>query len=93
MTSPREIIPATPPLVEETLVTAPRSPVTLGAGAKCTQCGNVIRHMPVFLRNITCRDCYGLERYKRGETSMIGAGRKVPAPTTEIVPESAFPPR
>ncbi|PQV63616.1 hypothetical protein B1R32_11082 [Abditibacterium utsteinense] len=83
MTSQREIIPATPPLVEEALIAAPRSKTVSGAGAKCTQCGNIIRHMPIFLRNITCRDCYGLERYKRGETSMIGPERKVPAPATE----------
>ncbi len=89
MTSQREIIPATPPLIEEKLVASPRSKATLGAGAKCTQCGNIIRHMPVFLQNITCRDCYGLERYKRGETSMIGAGRKVPEPATESVPAAS----
>ena len=87
MTSPREIVPVTPPLAEETL-SAPRSKTTHGAGAKCTQCGQVIRHMPVFLQNITCRACYGLDRYKRGETSMIGAGRKVPEPATEVAADS-----
>ncbi len=87
MTSQREIVPVTPLLVEETLIAAPGSKKSPVSGAKCTQCGNVIRYMPVFLKNITCRDCYGLERYKRGETSMIGGGRKVPAPTTESTPE------
>lgn len=83
----REIVPATPPLAEASL-SAPRSQKSSPAGAKCTQCGQVIRHMPVFLQNITCRDCYGLDRYKRGETSMIGAGRKVPEPAAEIAPDS-----
>jgi len=92
MTSQREIIPATPLLIEETLIAAPRSHTVSGACAKCTQCGNVIRHMPMFLRNITCRDCYGLERYKRGETSMIGGGRKVPAPPTESALDSPVAP-
>lgn len=83
MKSQREPVPATPPLVEEKLVAAPRSQSR--AGAKCTQCGQVIPHMSMFLKNVTCRECYGLERYKRGETSMIGTGRKIPAPTTEPV--------
>ena len=83
MTSQREPIAATPPLVEEKLVASPRS--KFSAGAKCTQCGNLIPHMSMFLKNVTCRECYGLDRYKRGETSMIGAGRKVPAPATEPV--------
>lgn len=87
MFSHREIVPATPPVTEETL-SGPRPKKSPVSGAKCTQCGNVIRHMPVFLQNITCRDCYGLDRYKRGETSMIGAGRKVPEPAAEIAPES-----
>ena len=33
--------------------------------AKFTQCGKTMRHMAMFLKNITCRDCYGLERYGR----------------------------
>ncbi len=78
MTPQRKLTPATPPLVEEKLTAAPRQTVS---GAKCTQCGHVIRHMPIFLKNVTCRDCYGVERYKRGETSMIGASRKIPEPT------------
>lgn len=86
MTSQREPVPATPPLVEEKLVAVSRAKSI--AGAKCTQCGQVIPHMSMFLKNVTCRECYGLERYKRGETSMIGTGRKIPAPTTEPVKPS-----
>ncbi len=87
MTSQREPVSATPPLIEEKLVAAPRAKSS--AGAKCTQCGNVIPHMSMFLKNVTCRECYGLDRYKRGETSMIGAGRKIPAPATERVEPTA----
>ena len=82
MTSQREPIPVTPPLVEEKLVAV--SPSKSATGAKCTQCGNIIRHMPMFLKNVTCRDCYGVERYKRGDTSMIGATRKIPEPSEPI---------
>ncbi len=85
MTSQREPIPNTPPLIEEKLV-ASHSPAV--SGAKCTQCGQVIRHMPMFLKNVTCRDCYGVERYKRGETSMIGAARKIPEPAEPFKPSS-----
>lgn len=84
MTSQREPIPATPPLVQEKLTVSPR--VATVSGAKCTQCGQVIRHMPMFLKNVTCRDCYGVERYKRGETSMIGAARKIPEPAEPLKP-------
>lgn len=50
--------PGTQPLVKEKL-SAP--------AAKCRQCGKPMHTMPVFLKNITCRHCYGHERYKRGE--------------------------
>ncbi len=51
--------PGTAPLVKESLG-AP-------AAAKCLQCGKPMRTMPVFLKNVTCRNCYGQERYRRGE--------------------------
>lgn len=51
--------PSTQPLVTENLGTA--------SGAKCAQCGKAMRTMPFMLKNITCRDCYGNERYRRSE--------------------------
>ncbi len=33
--------------------------------AHCGQCGRELRHVPFLLKNIMCRDCYGLERYRR----------------------------
>ena len=77
MTSDSHIdLPTTSPLIQENLSRA-RVP---NARARCTQCGKSMRDMPIFLQNITCRDCYGLERYKRGETSMTSA------PLPEVVP-------
>ena len=33
--------------------------------AKCGQCGRELRHIPFMLNNVMCRDCYGLDRYRR----------------------------
>lgn len=33
--------------------------------ARCGQCGRELRHVPFSLNNIMCRDCYGLDRYRR----------------------------
>ncbi len=33
--------------------------------AKCGQCGRELRYVPFALNNIMCRDCYGLDRYRR----------------------------
>jgi hypothetical protein len=33
--------------------------------AKCGQCGKELRHVPFLLKNIMCRECYGMERYRR----------------------------
>jgi late competence protein required for DNA uptake (superfamily II DNA/RNA helicase) len=33
--------------------------------AKCGQCGRELRHVPFNLNNIMCRDCYGLDRYRK----------------------------
>ncbi len=43
--------------------------------AKCGQCGRELRYVPFALNNIMCRECYGLDRYRRG------------APVTTITPE------
>ncbi len=33
--------------------------------AKCGQCGRELRYVPFNLNNIMCRDCYGLDRYRK----------------------------
>lgn len=43
------------------------------ARACCTQCGKKLRHLPLFLGNVTCQECYGAERYQRGPGVPIGA--------------------
>ena len=43
--------------------------------AKCGQCGKELRHVPFILSNIMCRECYGLERYRRGGGGMIAPDR------------------
>jgi hypothetical protein len=45
--------------------------------AKCGQCGRELRYVPFMLNNIMCRECYGLDRYRR-------------AATTSWVPEKAI---
>jgi hypothetical protein len=37
--------------------------------AKCGQCGRELRYVPFMLNNIMCRECYGLDRYRRAATS------------------------
>jgi hypothetical protein len=36
------------------------------ARAKCAQCGRELLYVPFPLNNITCRDCYGQDRYHKG---------------------------
>ena len=33
--------------------------------AHCGQCGRELRYVPFNLNNIMCRDCYGLDRYRK----------------------------
>lgn len=33
--------------------------------AHCAQCGRELRYVPFNLNNIMCRDCYGLDRYRK----------------------------
>lgn len=47
------------------------SPVV--ARGRCAQCGKTLRHMTLFVGNITCQECYGAERYSRGPGVPIGA--------------------
>lgn len=59
-------------LLQPELAEAPAAPVV--ARPRCMQCNKLLRHMPMFLDNITCRDCYGAERYSRGPGVPIGGG-------------------
>jgi flavoprotein len=43
--------------------------------AKCAQCGRELRYVPFALNNIMCRNCYGIDRYRRN------------APATMVAPE------
>jgi len=52
--------------------------------AKCGQCGKELRHVPFALNNIMCRECYGLERYRRG-----GGGMVAPERSAATVPEES----
>ncbi len=67
---PTSVQPATD-LMQPDLKEVPAAPIV--ARAKCIQCNKTLRHMPMFLGNITCRDCYGAERYSRGPGVPIGA--------------------
>ncbi len=33
--------------------------------ARCSQCGRELKNVPFNVKNIVCKDCYGLERYRR----------------------------
>lgn len=62
------------PIVEPVAVQAP-----VVARPKCTQCGKTMAHLPFFIDALTCRECYGAERYKRVAGATIG-GRSFAAP-------------
>ena len=47
------------------------------ARAHCAQCGKAMRHMPFFIDALTCRECYGLERYRKGIGMTIGSNSVV----------------
>ncbi len=44
--------------------------------AKCGQCGKELRYVPFSLNNIMCRDCYGLDRYRRTVPTNIVSSEK-----------------
>ncbi len=45
--------------------------------ARCGQCGRELRYVPFTLNNIMCRDCYGIDRYRRtGPSSWISGPEK-----------------
>jgi hypothetical protein len=49
----------------KTLLQENGTPVYQTTRAHCGQCGRELRHVPFDLKNIMCRDCYGLDRYRR----------------------------
>jgi|GEM_PF-4966234 len=57
------------------------------ARAKCAQCGRELLYVPFPLNNITCRDCYGLDRYHKGghAPSRSSSKSKVPAVAANAV--------
>ncbi len=61
---------ACPDLLQPELREAPAAPVV--ARPRCVQCGKTLRTMPQFIAGITCRECYGTERYSRGPGIPIG---------------------
>ena len=46
--------------------------------ARCGQCGRELRYVPFALNNIMCRDCYGIDRYRRSGPSTWIAGPEKP---------------
>ena len=62
-TKPVQPLPAEPSAVHPPIVASPR----------CTQCGKKMHHLPFVIEAITCRDCYGSQRYQRGIGMPIGA--------------------
>lgn len=84
MASARDFnLPLSQPLVTEKLTQASAKSPDPNASAKCTQCGKAMRHMPLFLKNITCRDCYGTERYRPGSTTMPASHPALLAPAPD----------
>jgi len=58
-------------LMQPALDEKPAAPVV--ARPRCNQCGKTLKHLPLFLENITCQRCYGAERYQRGPGIPIGS--------------------
>lgn len=55
--------------------------------ARCGQCGKELRHVPFTLNNIMCRECYGLERYRRGGGGPASAERAASAAAAAAQPK------
>ena len=58
----KTVTPKTDGLAHGTQVTAA---LLAESRAHCGQCGRELRHVPFLLKNIMCRECYGLDRYRR----------------------------
>jgi len=51
--------------------------------AKCVQCGHELRYVPFALKNIMCRKCYGLDRYRRETMTVVAVEKPVEIAVTE----------
>lgn len=49
--------------------------------AHCGQCGRELRYVPFNLNNIMCRDCYGLDRYRKHAPTNTWASPEKPVET------------
>jgi hypothetical protein len=53
------------------------------ARAKCAQCGQELRYVPFALNNIMCRECYGLDRYRRGAHTTLSPEKPIEVTATD----------
>ena len=55
--------------------------------ARCGQCNKVLRHLPFAIDHIICRECYGLDRYRRQSLVPPGAAAE---PVVSVAPRTAL---
>ena len=55
--------------------------------ARCGQCSKVLRHLPFAIDHIICRECYGLDRYRRQSLVPPGASAE---PVVSVAPRTAL---
>lgn len=53
--------------------------------AVCAQCGTVMKYVPFALANIMCRDCYGMDRYRRPVQPAPAAEKPIETTVTDEV--------
>lgn len=51
--------------------------------ARCAQCGTEMRYVPFALANIMCRDCYGMDRYRRAAQPAPAAEKPIEMTATD----------
>lgn len=56
------------------------------APPRCGQCNKVLRHLPFAIDNMICRECYGLDRYRRQSLVPPGA---IAEPVVAVAPRTA----
>jgi ribosomal protein L37E len=39
--------------------------------ARCAQCGRELKNVPFNVKNVVCKDCYGLDRYRRVSSPLV----------------------
>ncbi len=55
--------------------------------ARCGQCNKALRHLPFAIDHIICRECYGLDRYRRQSLVPPGASGE---PVVSVAPRTAL---